>query len=270
MENNNNNKITDPDDHQDLEEAEEALSLSELPLHDHSDHQNQDMSIQQSSRSPYDQTPDQLFEFFSDFKAHESNMCSAEEIFFCGKLLPNFKQNSQSSSSSNTSIDEKKQIDFRRRSESLSELERSSVTRSSSSTKNRTMMRNCRSLDYRKLRQTSKQMVFSWPEMDRNSSVKSVTAKSDVSTRKLAKPWWSFLMFFGIVKFPAEMELGNIKNRQVRQNPSRLFPPIDADGNIQVDRSSEKGSWKLLRALSCKNHASVAVTKSVSLPQPPV
>lgn len=230
MEDDNNTKNIDQPDHdQDLEEAEEALSLSELSLQD-TDHQNKEIPTQIPQSSS--ETPDQFFEFFNrDFKT-EYNMCSAEDIIFCGKLIPNLSVNSSSSSTDQTQksifINEKKQIPFRRRSESLSELESYSVTRSSS-TKNRTIMRNCKSLDYKKLRQASKSMILPWPEMDRNSSVKSVGGKSDVSAKKSIKPRWSYLMLFGMVKFPAEMDLEDIKNRQVRKNPSRLFPPVDAD-----------------------------------------
>ncbi|XP_021810030.1 uncharacterized protein LOC110753430 isoform X3 [Prunus avium] len=231
------------------EDAEEALSLCDLPLDNTHDqvHEFHDMSSKhlQARRS----SSDQLFEFFSDISS-DSFMCSAEDIIVCGKLIP-FKQHMTEvpKAPRNTNDSHKnKQPSFRRRSESLSELQ-SSVTRSSSS-KNQIMMRNSRSLDYRKLHRQSSMVSPTPGEMERNSSVRSV-GKSDKVKSGNNKPKWFFLMF-GIVKFPAEMDLNDIKNRQIRRNPSTtMFPRQAAAG---------KGSWRLLKALSCKDHASVAVT----------
>ncbi|KAL5549147.1 hypothetical protein UlMin_004378 [Ulmus minor] len=244
------------------EEEDEALSLSELPLNS-GQHESQEMfkNITTNRRSSSEPPPD-FFEFFSDFSS--DHMSSAEDIIFCGKLIP-FKEQAPKINFPGEIIDEK-QTAFRRRSESLSELQ--STGNRSNSVKAK-VMRNSRSLDYQKLRRSSNSMVSPAPEMDRNSSIKSV-GKSEASPKKAARllPRWSAFLMFGMVKFPAEMELSDIKSRQVRRNPSTLLPPIDSSGNLTVSRSSGKGgSWKLLKALSCKDHASVAVTTSFYVPQ---
>ncbi|XP_050374552.1 uncharacterized protein LOC126792106 [Argentina anserina] len=248
------------------EEAEEALSLCDLPL----DNEAQEFHELSSKFLKARCSSSEFFEFFSE-NSSDSFMCSAEDIIVCGKLIP-FKENTPTpqapKSSSNSKHDyQKKQTGFRRRSESLSGIQ-GPVTRSNS-TKNKIMMTNSRSLDYRKLQRQSS-MVSPVPEMERNPSVRSVgSSKSDKKSTSSGKPKWSFLMF-GIVKFPAEMDLSDIKSRQVRKNPSTsLFPDTSVGKCSSVSRSNSgnKGSWKLLRALSCKDHASVSVTASYYVAQ---
>ncbi|KAM3714582.1 hypothetical protein ACB098_01G347600 [Castanea mollissima] len=237
---------------QEQEEAEEALSLCDLPL---SLNNKENIIFDNNNNNNHnDNSNDSIdfFEFFSDL-SYSENMCSAEDIIFCGKLIP-FKEQQFSHPTPQTPT---KQTSLRRRSESLSKLQ-SPVTRSNSI--NTKLMRNSRSLDYRKLNPVSN----SPPEtIERNSSVRSVGSKSEIALKKAAssRPRWYFFMF-GMVKFPTEMELSDIKNRQVRRNQpqSMIFP---------VNRNSGKGSgsWKLLKALSCKDHASVAVTASFCVPR---
>ena len=111
-------------------------------------------------------------------------------------------------------------------------------------------MRSSRSLDYRRLRRNPSSAVTPAAEVERNSSVK----------KPMRPPRW-FLLFFGIVRVPSEMELSDIKNRQFRRNPSAtMFPAADGGSGVAVNRSSGKVSWKILKALSCKDYNSVAVT----------
>ena len=250
-----------------VDEDDEALSLCDLPLNNNATsrrNSSEDMSFRLSHRSSLSETSD-FFEFFNDFS---SDMVPADDIILCGKLVP-FKDNSLYYDQ----IQKKSKSEFRkppihrRRSESFSKLQ-SSVTRSNSispsgSSSLRFMMRNSRSLDYRRLCRSSSSVT---PEMDRNSSTRSV-AMSDVVAKKATKPRWYSLMF-GAWKVPHEMDLNDIKNRQVRRNPSTtMFPATDTGGNVIVDRSSEKVSWKILKALSCKDYTSVAVTTSFPMPQ---
>ncbi|KAM6552753.1 hypothetical protein CsatB_013515 [Cannabis sativa] len=261
--------------HEDESEPEEpddeALSLSELPLTNNS---NQESSFKTLTRRSSSEPPE-FFEFFSDVNSGE-NMSSAEDIIFCGRLIP-FKEQCSESHNNNDNMMSlknginfpedflKKQTGFRRRSESLSDLQSSSVSRSNST--KAMAMRNSRSLDYQKLRRSPNySMVSPAPiDIDRNSSVKS-SGKSESPPKKPFRPRWSSFLMFGMARFPAEMELSDIKSRQVRRNPSTLFPTMDSgSGNLPVSRNSGSGktSWKLLKALSCKDHASVAVTTSL-------
>lgn len=241
------------------EEAEEALSLCDLPL----DNEAQEFDDLSTKFLKARCSSSEFFEFFSDHSS-DSFMCSAEDIIVCGKLIP-FKENTPSPQAPKAKPKhdhQKEQTAFRRRSESLSGIE-TPVTRSSSS-KNKIMMTNSRSLDYRKLHRQSS-MVSPVPEMERNSSVRSVgSSKSDKKSTSSGKPKWSFLLF-GIVKFPAEMDLSDIKSRQERKNPSTILFPDTSSGkcsSVSRSNSGNKGSWKLLRALGCQDHASVSVTAS--------
>ncbi|RYR77027.1 hypothetical protein Ahy_A01g001513 isoform B [Arachis hypogaea] len=178
-------------------------------------------------------------------------MCPADDIIFCGKL--NHMRNQDV-------VETKKPPLRRRRSESLSSV----VTRSNSVTtgSRRFMMRNSRSLDYRRLHEHSSSAISQVPEVDRNLSSRSV---AEVATAKKAmKPRW-YSLVFGTMRVPPEMELSDMKNRQVRRNSSgTMFPAMDSGA---ANRSSGKVSWKILKALSCKDHSSVAVTTSFALPQ---
>lgn len=248
------------------EEDEEALSLCDLPLdHNVTNKYNSlhDMSSKQSRRSSLSEATD-FFEFFNDTT---SDMCPADDIIFCGKLVP-FKDTDQSPHMKPVK-DPNKPLAHRRRSESLSGLQ-SAVTRSNSSstcgTSRRFMMRNSRSLDYRRLHRSPSSVILPAPEIERNPSSRSVV-QPEIVVKKVMKPRWYSLMF-GVVRVPQEMELSDIKNRQFRRNPSTtLFPTTDGDGKLAVNRSSDKVSWKILKALSCKDYTSVSVTTSFVLPQ---
>ncbi|KAF5448636.1 hypothetical protein F2P56_029147 [Juglans regia] len=254
------NPHLEEEDQEEAEEAEEALSLCDLPLKPN----NEDEECSSSLHTPRSrsETPD-FFEFFSDFSSDQ--MCPADDIFFCGKLIaikeqyfPTPASHQIPKASTSTEESQTNKTTFRRRSDSLSKLQRP-VTRSNSGSNPELIMRNSRSLDYKKLHRSSNSMISTAPEIEKNSSAKGVQGKSDTVLKKAGKPRRYFFMF-GMVKFPPEMELSDIKNRQVRNNPpSTLFP---------VNQSSGKGSWRLLKALSCKDHASVAVTASFCIPHP--
>lgn len=252
---------------------EETLSLCDLPLSDE-DHQinNNNKNVEttnmasQTRRSSSE--PLEFFEFLSDNSSEY--MCAAEDIIFCGKLVP-FKE--PYSHPIQNPVENKRRLSpVRRRCESLSEL-RSSINRSNSA-KARGLMRNSRSLDYRKLeRLSASQKPSSGSEIDRNPSVRSVDKAGDsmaLLKKAAAKPRWYQLMF-GVVKPPAGMELRDIKSRQIRLNPPiTMFPtPVDAGGNkVPANGSLNKSSCGLLlKVLSCKDPTSVAVTASFCMPQ---
>lgn len=240
------------------EEEGEALSLCDLPLND--------MSSRETFPSSSLSEASEFFDFSNDVV---SDMCPADEIIFCGKLEP-FKHKPQYDSRSNdqnqTHIKPVKESNnppsHCLRSDPLSGL-RSPVYRSSSvgaasNTRRSMMIPNSRSLDYRKLHRSSSSLVFLAPETERNSW----------AIKKATKPRWYSVMF-GTVKVPPEMELRDMKNRQVRRNPSTsMFPsPTDAGGKLAENRSPDKVSCRILRALSCKDRRSVSVTMSLAMPQ---
>ncbi|XP_022728791.1 uncharacterized protein LOC111284374 [Durio zibethinus] len=239
-----------------VEEPEEALSLCDLPLdltdtingNPENDHLEKILSAQ-SRRSSSTAAPE-FFEFLNDIS---SDMCAADDIIFCGKLFPSREQ----PISFQTWEEKRKSNVLRKRSESLSELCSSSITRSNS-TKNTTLLRSSRSLDYQKLHRY---------DMERNPSVRRVERHDQVSPKKLVKPRW-YVFMFGMVKFPPEMELKDIKSRQSHRSPSIMFPTVEDGGKkLAGNRSSNKcSSWSLLKALSCRDHTSVDVTASFWMP----
>ncbi|XWS28092.1 hypothetical protein CRYUN_Cryun25bG0036100 [Craigia yunnanensis] len=249
-------------DDQLAEEAEETLSLCDLPLDLDNNNKPGNDHLQkilhaQSRRSSSEAAPD-FFEFLSDLS---SDMCPADDIFFCGKLIPLKQQPLSFQTREDYPFGEKsKNHVLRKRSESLSELRSSSITRSDSNKNSTTLLRNSRSLDSQMLHRS---------DMERNPSTRSL-GKPEVSPKKTVKPRW-YVFMSGMVKFPPEMELKDIKSRQFRRSPSVMFPTVEEkDGSKKFagNRSSGKGSsWSLLKALSCKDHTSVAVTSPFWMPQ---
>ncbi|KAL5836382.1 hypothetical protein ACOSQ4_015879 [Xanthoceras sorbifolium] len=251
-----NSIFHDPED-----DGEEALSLCDLALNENDagfDEMTNKNNHSCSSRTPTRRSssePPELFEFLSNLSSSE-NMCPAEDMIFCGRLISStqpIKAQSREDKKPQASV-------FRRRSESLSELQTTSTTRSNSNRTSNSILRSSRSLDYQKLRRLSSSRNSPDSDMERNSSVR----RSDKV--KAVRPRW-YLFMFGMVKFPPEMDLRDIKSRQFRRNTSSvMFPPSESDGNFQGQRGSGKSSWKFLKALSCKDPASIAVTTSFYVP----
>ncbi|KAK7347720.1 hypothetical protein VNO80_22259 [Phaseolus coccineus] len=226
------------------EEQEEALSLCDLPLNSNSRTPSLDETSYKKILRPSSLHDNEIFNGFSS--SSSSDMCPADDIIFCGKLLP----------LKNLIVEEDKSPARRRRSESLSSVTRSNSVSTCTGSR-RLMMRNSKSLDYNRLRESS------GSEVDRNLSGRS-GALPEAASKKATKPRWYSLMF-GTMKVPAEMGLSDMKNRQVRRNASStMFVSAEKAGG---NRSPGKVSWRILKALSCKDHSSVAVTTSFPLPQ---
>lgn len=250
---------------------EEALSLCDLPINEDSESLD-DKSFKRNSNIRRPLSLPESSDFFSGFSSSgSSDMCPADDIIFCGKLVP-FKElvNQRRKESLSLNVEElNKPKTHRRRSGSVSSVLRSSSVSNfgGGSNSNRFMMRNSRSLNYCKLREHSSIFqVLKAPEVVRDSSVRSVASSEGVAKKAMKPRWYSLV--FGKMKVPPEMELNDIKNRQVRRNPSKsMFLSSDSGENLDVNRSSGKVSWKILKALSCKDHNSVSVTTSFSLPQ---
>lgn len=233
------------------EEEEETISLSNFPStpdEREDDEYRKELSTFQDLRSPSDQTD--LFEFFSDLNSN--NMSHAEDIIFCGKLMIPFKEQYQSppfiyqnTPKRPTPTHNKLQNFHRRRSESLSELKRSSPFNINTQIR----MRNSRSLDdYQKLSRTSS-MSSDSPEIHRNTSSARGSARFDGNV-KITKHKWYFILF-GNARFPPEMDLQDIKNRQVRRTPFQ---------SVEVGKKG-KSYWGVIKVLSCRDDASVHVAR---------
>ncbi|XP_031107961.1 uncharacterized protein LOC116012541 [Ipomoea triloba] len=239
---------SDKHNFQEEEEELETISLNNFPTAN-TDAAENDGGIH-DRRLPSDPVVD-LFEFFSDFTS-ESETSHAEEIIFCGKVMA-LKGQAQRSADG----DGRKLQSFHgRRCESLS-----SIPRNGSKSGRWQLPRSSRSLDYKKLRRTPS---LCSSELDRSSSKPDNV--SPAAGLKPQKPRWYALMF-GLVKFPPEMDLQDIKNRQVRRTVSPMFH-IDDRSSSETGRNSpsmrneRKSSWDFIKMLSCKDHASVAVTTS--------
>lgn len=214
------------DDDQELEELE-TLSLTDFALTEDVDSDFQHHQYQ----NPTSSVKDDLFEFCSG----GSMMSHAEDMIIGGKLIPINDQ-------------PKKQIS-RRRSESMRELK-------SNKNKGQTsqLVRNSHSLDYKKLSRNSRLIYEPTTENHRNSL-----------SNKTSSSRWSDLVF-GPIKGPPEMDLQDIRNRQIVQNTSKsLFPSVES-GDRFTSRvgCNRKTSWGVLGILSCKSSGSVAVRMPLS------
>ncbi|KAJ8750798.1 hypothetical protein K2173_015979 [Erythroxylum novogranatense] len=231
----------------------DSLSFSGLALDNNKDTKNTATTPRGSSSEPHDF----FFEFLGDRNSH---MSPAEDIISCGKLMPFKAQTRPAYANVPDAEDDKKEMNFRsRRSESLSGLQ-IRVTRSNSISTNPRFMRTSRSLNYHVLDRFYSNSNSSTSPFERYLSVKSVGRSSDALGRRTAKPRWYMLMF-GSMRSHSEMELRDIKNRQLNLNPFVMFPPPpDSHGKPPVIGNSGKTSCGLLKVLSCRDHASVAAT----------
>ncbi|KAL8460188.1 hypothetical protein ACS0TY_031915 [Phlomoides rotata] len=212
------------------EDEEESLSLRDFPLSwDEPLAQRRDSSnkIQDKRRSSSE--PSEFFEFFNDFSSEMSN---AEDIIFCGKLVP--YQNPHHQILKSHSADDATHLSRRC-------CDSTQFNSARSNNNNKRLSRHYRSKKARRRH----------PE---------ACVKPEGGSKIVSKPWW-FVMMFGPLKLQPEMDLRDMKNRQVRRSPGSLFP----GGKAPANRSDRRSFWghDLLRVLSCKTHASVAVTTSI-------
>ncbi|KAK1418383.1 hypothetical protein QVD17_27527 [Tagetes erecta] len=211
-----NNNLDDDDD-----QDSETISLTNFPI------SNDHNTTPPSSSSP---TGD-FFEFNSD---DYNTMSHAEDIIFCGKLIP---INHRNNPPEQTQAHHKHPIG-RSRSESMAKHKPSTST---------PLVRTSRSLDYKKMKRNSSISSERAPEMIKKSSSSS-------------SRWYVFL--FGLVKVPpSEMDIKEIKNRQVRRSVSTETFRVAPVAAGSVDH--RKCSWKVLGFLSCKSASGADVTTPV-------
>ncbi|XP_050386197.1 uncharacterized protein LOC126802595 [Argentina anserina] len=234
-------------------EAEETLSLCDLPIYSDSAHRNEFSKEYQSSS--FDRDEDNFFEFFSEEFTASTYASENKDIIFCGKkLIPYIKEVPHVA-------EEKKTI------------KKNTKTSNKSSTKKWGLFR------WRRFRRSKSKVVtkYSKPSQvkDRRSNSISVptskSCKCDPSQWKVSvlpgnrsKSKWH-LFLFGITKFPTEMELRDIRSRQSRRNPSTMFGiKCEASDEIMGKSTKEissntssvsraKGLWGLLRVMGCSS-----------------
>ncbi|KAI3725129.1 hypothetical protein L1987_64905 [Smallanthus sonchifolius] len=210
-------------------EAVETISLTDFPI----SQQDHTLSTLQEPASVED-----FFEFFNEELCDNSEdkmMSHAEDIIFCGKLVPINDQRNKPPKQT------EKPVGCRRsRSESMAKVKTSPLVRTS------------RSLDYKKL--------------NRNSSMSSEPAgeiSRDGSGKKSGSSRW-YVLLFGLVKVPpSEMGFQDMKNRRIRRSSSKMSSESVKVVPVTGSVDHRKCSWRVLGFLSCKSSSSAAVTPPV-------
>ncbi|KAJ8617135.1 hypothetical protein MRB53_013321 [Persea americana] len=218
------------------EEEEEALSLCDLAIDKGTTEKEDD-----SNEANRDNPDQDRFEFFNDLN---TEMCSADDIFLSGRILP-FK----SSSVTHAQRNEDGNLDFlHMRSGSVDETR-------CSRTRYHTLERASSSKE-----STKKQTQI----VNRVQNGKRVGIGEVSAGRVSYRPRWCLLIFGSMRGPPVEMEMKDIRHRQMRRNPppGSLFRASERrEGAVSGGKEAEgKISWKLLRALSCKGHANSVAT----------
>ncbi|KAL0452166.1 UNVERIFIED_CONTAM: hypothetical protein Slati_1194700 [Sesamum latifolium] len=247
-----------------LDEAYETLSLCDLPLYsDQSADWDQDLCLGQShgSISSFSSSDHDCFEFFSQ-ELHATTAAATvfpqETIMFCGKLIP-YKQPANTKKDASSLVENKKQRNNKKKrcwGPFRWKLNSGTGSKKQVGLKNRTKSttlmhkKNCVGL-YELPKKT-----FNTTKLAKgHGPMHKMSILTSSSSGKLAK-WHLFL--FGISRFPAEVELRDIKSRQItrRQCPSSPPPMFKFqngdDEVINGQRNRGWGLWGLLiKALSC-------------------
>lgn len=222
------------------EEEEEALSLCDLPIYSGSissqwgDFSKEDGRNSRSNSNNDDD--DELFEFFSEEFTTSSSptLANAENIIFCGKLIP-FKgppqydpKNLESNTTSKRSNIQKKGA-FVPNSFGKENPTFSRAMKNKGQGEEGLNLKSSFSCDY--------------ASMGKVSLVRSATESR-----------W-FLFMFGMSRLSTnEMQLRDIRNRQSRRAPATMFPAPEHGENEVVNKTKGrrncKGMWKFLRSIS--------------------
>ncbi|KAJ0033997.1 hypothetical protein Pint_25166 [Pistacia integerrima] len=226
---------------QDVDEAEETLSLCDLVAYCSQESENyssinDDFSKEQSS------SDEDFFEFFSeDFTA---STYPKDNIMFCGKLI-RYKEHpvrEQTQITNNTVVNKKKKLIMKKK--RIVPWKSFSFNKAKSST-----------TSSKQQQQREKGYKPQNYEYDNDSNTVSPIANS-------IKSRW-YLLAFGYGRFPIETELRDIKKRQKRRSniPYATMFRLDNTGGEKIKRRNEKRSsgrslwrlWRVLRVLVCKS-----------------
>uniref|UniRef100_A0A5B6YNT0 Uncharacterized protein n=1 Tax=Davidia involucrata TaxID=16924 RepID=A0A5B6YNT0_DAVIN len=241
------------------DDAEETLSLCDLPIYSTEAADWEDFSKEDQSFSSISSDQEDYFEFFSteEFISSTTSCSSAHHqnsIIFCGKLIP-YKEAAASIDTTQKLENTKQQPPRKRglfRWKNLDSFNKPKTSKSNES---------------------SSVLPVSAGKCDKNY---------DFSVQRLSilasptKSRWHLFMF-GLARFPTEMDLSEMKNRQSRrrrQRSSTLFRSDGGDEKVAGGGGSRgKGLWGLIRSLGCGRgggdyHANAVVKASLrSIPR---
>ncbi|KAJ9159961.1 hypothetical protein P3X46_025409 [Hevea brasiliensis] len=231
---------------EDFDDAEETLSLSDLPLNSNSSVDLDDFSKEYQS-STFDHQD--FFEFFSEDSSASITYHKDNNIIFCGKLIPPKEPTvAHHERAKNPEIfipKSKKKGIFPWKSRSFSIPSR---TTSSKQIQQEKSYKTCKSLPVHKV-----------------STGKGYEVDKYDFLRKRSKSRW---FLFG--RFPMEMELRDMKTRQKKRQAEKIIQREDRSemGNKSGRRKRVKNLWGLLRVLVCESHqANGVVSASFGSPQ---
>ncbi|KAI3803133.1 hypothetical protein L1987_31282 [Smallanthus sonchifolius] len=241
------------DDHQELESFD-TLSLTDFPLTKDVNSCGQDHD--HNHPNPPSPATEDLFEFCSGGSSgglceQPMIMSHAEDMISGGKLIPiNHQPNHDQPPRKQNQNPNEKHING---GQCESMLELKSIHNKGTASQ---LFRNSYSFDSKKLNKTSRPNYE--PSADNNNNNRNSLSNKSSSSR------WSDLVFAPL-KVPQEMDLRDIRNRQIVQNTSiSLFPAVEVSDRFPVSGDHRKNSWGVLGFLSCKRSGSVAVTTPLS------
>ncbi|KAL0891286.1 hypothetical protein Bca101_015269 [Brassica carinata] len=251
-----NSKLTKPLHHlleleqEEDEDKEETLSLRDLPL---LNPQKPSSTATTTTTEDHGEPSTEPFEFST---STSYDVSPAENIIYRGRIIPLNYQNALFSPPEHISPR------IRTRSESLSAIQGNNINRPLAHD-NVGPMRTSRSLDDRKL---TRRLTTVHPPPGKVSSAKKTETVPSGSGKSVRPRWYVFM--FGMVKFPPEIELRNIKSRQTRRNvlPPVMFPSHPDRISRRTQATSPSPSWRFLNALSCREPTSVAATAPLWVP----
>ncbi|KAL0303141.1 UNVERIFIED_CONTAM: hypothetical protein Sradi_6182200 [Sesamum radiatum] len=258
------------------DEADETLSLCDLPLYSDQSEWEGDLSSESQGSSSISSSEDDYFEFISQELSPSSTGYPPEHIVFCGKLIP-YKQPVDSSVRDSTkSVEGKKQTDVKKKRGwsifrwkfSLSRSSKRQV-QSKSGKKSTTLMHKRDDRGSASLQESPKQMYNS--KKHGKGCDFPVHKMPILASSSSGKARW-YLFLFGISRFSTEVELRDIKSRlSRRQSPPPPPPPPalrfqDHNEKVSGGRNGSSGLWGLIKVLSCggNHHPNTMVVSSVS------
>ncbi|KAB1219649.1 hypothetical protein CJ030_MR3G011091 [Morella rubra] len=245
-------------DLQDPYEAEDALSLCDLPIY------GDTSKWEEYAKEDQRLSSDNEFEFLSeDFTASTCSTTENKYIIFCGKLIP-YKElpdteKTQNQESTNTKQNHKKKGFFRWKSLSFSTTESSSKRPKKKGKK------------YSKLQEDKDSNSLALPS---SKGYGYEARKCDFSVGKvsmLSAPAKSrYLLMFGMTtRFPTDQtKLSDIRTRQSRmKSQSSMLRSVHCDEMVKDngDERRGKGLWRLLRVLGHRSRHRNTVVKDCTL-----